>query len=445
IWYTLVMIVASGILLTAMTSLSRDMVSRDITARLVEVVNNAGMRPMGGPMGRMRPMPDFRMYENGVHLVIYDSEFNPAEGQQLPFGITDEMDFVHDEVRTKNYDGNKYYVYDREMKSPGEQDSFWIKGIVSASDEEYAINSALKNNIILTVVLVLVAALGGYFIISRAFVPVNRIRETAKEISESTDLSRRIGLGGGRDEIHALADTFDEMLDRIENTLEREKQFTSDASHELRTPVAVILSECEYMKACAKTAEDYDESVDSVQRQAERMQKLISELLTISRMDKNTLQLSFEETDISELLSFVCDEQEEIHEGNITLERNIPEGITATVDRFLLARVFINLISNAYRYSNEDGKIKVVLEQDKERIVFTVEDNGIGISEEHIDKIWERFYQVDGARTADESGSMGLGLSMVKWIAKSFGGSASVESEPGKGSKFRFEFPVKYE
>lgn len=319
----------------------------------------------------------------------------------------------------------------------------WLKGIASLADEIYTLRSVAKTNLILTLLLIIIAAGGGYFIISRAFAPVNKIRKTAEEIIKSSDLSQRIEIGKGKDEIHELANTFDNMLEKIEQTIEREKQFTQDASHELRTPVAVILSECEYMTDCADTVGDLKESAEAVKKQADKMSKLISELLMISRMDKNTLQVSFEEVDISELLNFVCDEQAEIHGEGISLLREIPTGITADADRFLLTRLFINLISNAYQYGRENGTINVRLSESGDNAVFSVTDDGIGISEENKEKIWERFFQADPSRTANENGSMGLGLSMVKWIAECHGGSVSVESELGKGSTFTFILPKK--
>ena len=228
------------------------------------------------------------------------------------------------------------------------------------------------------------------------------------------------------------------MFYKLQTTLENEKQFTSDASHELRTPVAVIMSECEYVLDCADSLDDAKESVESIKRQSDKMSKLIDELLTITRMDKNTQKLNFENVDISELLSFVCDEQEEIHDGSKTLIRSIAPDIHSNADHLLLTRLFINLISNAYQYGKDGGTITVTLEEDNNNIVFSVIDDGIGIAKEHLQKIWERFYQVDSSRT---NGSMGLGLSMVKWIAECHNGAVTVESEVGKGSKFVFVMP----
>lgn len=437
LWYTLSMIIIVSVAFVAITSFGQNMMRRDMEERITKSVMGMSMQ-ITNRDGKLRPVPEFMFYERGVHMALYDGEYNLIGGQ-IPFGITAELDFDNEELREKTYDGNRYLELDRKVVTHSGE-TYWVKGIISVEDESAAGQTTAKNNFILMLIFVLASAIGGYFVISRALVPVGKISRTANNISESSDLSQRINIGKGGDEISSLANTFDKMLDKIEQTLENEKQFTSDASHELRTPVAVIISECEYMLECAKASEDFKESAASVKRQAEKMSKLISELLMISRMDKKTQEMNFEETDISELLNFVCDEQEEIRDKNRELIRNIEPDILAVTDRMQLARVFINIISNAYQYSDEDSVIKVELQKSNGKIRFSVEDNGIGIPKDDLPKIWERFYQVEESRTARESGSMGLGLSMVKQIADALGGTLSVESELGAGSKFVFEF-----
>ena len=438
LWYTLAMIIISGIVIVMMNSFSTRILERDTERRVVQAVEDLS-KNMLDRGGAVRHAPDFMYYKDGIYMVFFDEQHN-IFGGTLPFGMTDITEVKDGVFRQNTYNGNKCYEFDKELMT--KQGKFYIKSIIPVGDEEYRVRSVLKTNMIFSLILILVAAFGGYFIISRAFVPVKKISETAEEISKGSDLSKRINLGsGGRDEIYNLAGVFDKMLDKIEETLEKEKQFTSDASHELRTPVAVIMSECEYMEDCANAADEFKESAGSIKRQADRMSKLISELLTISRMDKNTIQTNFEEVDISELAGFVCDEQEEINGKKVELVRNIAPRITAKADRFLLTRAFVNLLSNAYRYIGNGNRIEVSLSAENGKIVYSVKDNGIGISEENIPKIWERFYQADSSRTANENGSMGLGLSMVKWIAEAHNGAVSVESELNKGSIFTFEIP----
>lgn len=437
LWYTLAMILISGTVIAMMSSFSTKMLERDTQRRIVQTVEDMS-RNLLDRGGTIRRVPEFMYYKDGVYLVIYD-ENNNVLGGVLPFGISDGLEIQKDVFRSNVYNDSKCYEFDKEITT--KQGKYFVKGIASSGDEEYGVKSALKINALLSLITILLAAIGGYLMINRALVPVKKISDTADRISKSNNLSERINLKDGHDEIYGLARVFDKMLDKIEEAFEKEKQFTSDASHELRTPVAVIMSECEYMEDCAKTVDEYKESAASIKRQTGRMSKLISELLTISRMDRNKIETNFEEVDISELVTFVCDEQEEINSKEIDLARNIEPQIIVAADRFLLTRAFVNLLSNAYQYIGDGNRIEVSLTSEKDRIVFAVKDNGIGISEENLPKIWERFYQADASRTANQNGSMGLGLPMVKWIAEAHGGKVNVESVLGTGSTFTLEIP----
>lgn len=440
IWYTAAIIILSAIVITAMSSLSLDMIKRDISMRVnreVEEYSHMLSRPNNQP-GNKKPALSF--YEQGVHLAVYDSDGTLLAGN-IPFESVYESDFSDGHFDKISDSSGEYYVLTKAIHVMGKDNTLWLRGAASVTDESYSLSSSMRMNVIITIILAAAASFGGFIILGRAMAPVKKITQTAQRISESSDLSQRIEIGGGGDEIHELAQTFDSMLDRIEQTFEREKQFTSDASHELRTPVAVILSECEYMADCSLTAEEYREAADSVKDQAEKMSRLINELLTISRMERNTIKLEYEETDISELLNFVCDEQEELHNGSIILIRNIAPDISAYADRLMIMRLFINLISNAYSYGKENGHINVSLDTDGNNIKVSVKDDGIGISAENLPKIWERFYQADPARTSDRNGSSGLGLPIAKMIATLHHGNISVSSQIGKGSEFIFTFP----
>lgn len=437
LWYAAVMAIISAIAFTAMTTMSRRVLARDIENRLTRTVMDFSRREFV-PGTQIDRIPNFRFYSQGVHIEIYDENLNPVGGH-IPFEISD-LGFSDGKFFSSS-SGEKCYVYTKKVQVP-DGTVYWLRGAIAVTDESFALESAAKTNLVLMAILIIIAASGGYLILKKALAPVDKIRRTAEQISQSSDLSQRINIGGGDDEIRSLANTFDEMLARIEKTVEREKQFTSDASHELRTPLAVIMSECEYMTDCAKDYGEMKESAVSVKNQAQRMSKLITELLTISRMDKSTVKINLETVDMSELLNFVCDEQEEIRPGcSIKLFRNIEDEILVSADPSLLARLCINLISNAYTYGKDGGKITVSLSQTEKSAVLTVEDDGIGIAPENIDRIWERFFRADPSRTSTDNGNTGLGLSMVKWIADRFGGSVSVESTLGVGSRFVFEMP----
>lgn len=378
-----------------------------------------------------------RTYAGGVHMAIYDENGEIVLGQ-IPYEL-DEIDFEDGEIRTLTLDSEKYLMLDKRIRSG--ENTMWVKGIINISGALNAVNSTIAIDYILILILILIAAIGGYFIVWRALAPISKMRKTAQKIADSNDLSRRIHLGEGKDEVYHLAAVFDEMLSKIEYSFNAEKQFTSDASHELRTPISVILSECEYALDCAKSQEELRDSLTVVKRQSEKMSRLITELLTIARMDKKNLVPNFVETDISELLDIICDEQKEINDNGILLSSDIEPNIIAKADNDLIARLFINIISNAYQYSNDGGNISVSLKKDDSNMIFSVIDNGIGIAEDEVENIWERFYQVNKSRT-NENGSIGLGLSMVKQIASIHGGSVNVKSVLGEGSTFTFVMPL---
>ena len=438
VWYMLVMTVVSATVFMLMNSVNLKSIERNMSERLIKNVDSLTRRVFD-LRGDVKQIPGFDFFSDGVNMAVY-GENGKLLGGQPPFGISSEFDFEDNVVRESKYNDNNYYEFDKNIHMPSGKD-LWIKGLISADNERIAADESAKRNMIFIFIMILIAGVGGYIITFKILEPVKKIQETAKEIIKSKNLEQRINIGSGNDEFHSLANTFDEMLDEIKKVLEREMRFTSDASHELRTPVAVIMSECEYMTKYASSADELKESAESVKNQAKRMSKLISELLSISRMDKNTQKLTFEETNISELVEFVCDEQRQLNSPNICLETHISPNITAEADKIMISGVFINLISNAYKYNKENGKITVGLTQDENNVFFSVKDTGIGIAEENIPKIWERFYRVDEARTSDNNESMGLGLSMVQWIVKKHNGTINVTSKLGVGSEFTFTFP----
>lgn len=290
----------------------------------------------------------------------------------------------------------------------------------------------------------MLAGFGGYFITKRAFKPVQKITDAANHITDAKDLSKRIHLQGSHDEIYALAQTFDSMFDRLQKSFETEKQFTSDASHELRTPTSVIISQCEYALSQSQNPEEMKASLEVILRQSQKMSGLISQLLLLARADSQKASLVMESIDISELTEMVVEELGEMaEEAQIELTLDLQKEIFIVADQTLLMRMLINLITNAITYGRPGGWVKVQLFTEDGNVVGKISDNGIGIGEQHLAKIWNRFYRVDTARTASSKDHTGLGLAMVKWIAEKHGGTVSVESKLGEGSIFTFTLPIK--
>ena len=284
----------------------------------------------------------------------------------------------------------------------------------------------------------LLAVIGGYWIAGRALKPIHQITQTAARISQGQDLDKRIHLGSGTDELHQLADVLDNMINRLDQAFKLEQQFTSDASHELRTPMSVIMAQCEYILENTRTPEEYEAALKVIQRQGRKMSKLIEDMLCVAHLEQNKDSYPREMVDFSTLVQDICMDMALLKSKNIVLEREIEPDIFLMGNAMLLTRMVTNLISNGYRYGKQDGRISIRLKCDSD-ILLSVEDNGIGISVEQQERIFRRFYRVEAARFSEGAG---LGLAMVKDIAKYHGGTVEVLSAVGEGSKFTVKFPV---
>jgi len=376
----------------------------------------------------------------GIYIAVYKEDGELIKGT-LPDEFADTaVDFDDKEMQSKEISASTWYVYDRKIEQK-EGGCLWVRGVSLSTHSENSIQIIFLLLAAGFPILVLLAAFGGYYMLKKAFLPVNAIMRTAEEIGDGRDLKRRIQLGDGNDEIHKLANTFDHMFERLEAFFENEKRFTSDASHELRTPVSSIIAQCEYAIENAETLDEAKISLEKILDQSQKMSMLISELLLLARADKGTQKLNIEKVNISELTEIICEQQSEIAiEKNIQIHTDIQKNISMDADETMLMRMLINLIENGICYGKEHGNVTVILKEEKERICFEIRDDGIGIKEESLSRIWERFYQVDPSRNAAK-GNSGLGLSMVAWIVKAHGGEVFVKSQYGFGTEFFVSLP----
>jgi len=233
------------------------------------------------------------------------------------------------------------------------------------------------------------------------------------------------------------------MFDQIEADFDNEKQFASDVSHELRTPISVIISQAEYGLSETLSAEEYQHCLKTILSQSEKTAQLISSLLEISRAGSENSVLVKEAINLSELCGVVLEElTESAKERGIDLVSKLDRSIILNGDQTQLLRLVINLVSNAITHGRENGFVMVELQREPGKINLSVRDNGVGIAPENLGKIFNRFFQVNPARSGTLSGNSGLGLPMVEMIAKAHGGAVTVESAPGVGSTFTVSFPV---
>ena len=431
IYFTLMMVLVVVLVFGVILIAGRGVISDTAEGTLLDVVHDEidDVEFDGGFLD----LDELDFYRHNVYVQAYsaDGEFLGGAGTN---DFDGEEEFHNGEMRQVTIDGSPFLVYDLLVHT--DAGSVWLRGITSAENDFSAARVITILALILLPVLVVITAVVGWFIARHAFKPVRQITDTVDAINDGDDLTARIGLRRGRDEIHRLAATFDRMFDRLERSFDSEKRFASDASHELRTPVAIILAECEYARQNAQTVDDYRESLEVVERQGRRMSTLINQLLNITRMDQGTQVISREDADFSELADVVADETVRASGKALEVEKDIAPGVHANVDVGLMSRLVQNLVENACKYTPEGGRVRVSLAAAEGRLTLTVADNGIGIAKRDLPHIWERFWQADSSRGVDKGS--GLGLAMVKQIADAHGGTLSVESEPGRGSTFTF-------
>ena len=297
--------------------------------------------------------------------------------------------------------------------------------------------------LLISIPLLLVgAAAGGYWISTRALAPVDQITQTARTIS-AQNLSSRLVVPKTGDELQRLSETLNGMLARLEAGFKKITQFTADASHELRTPVAVMRTRAELSLRKARSPEEYREVIAEVLNELEKTSDLIEQLMFLARADSGAEMLHFEKTNVSEVLREACHQGSALAEAKqVGFEEQIPDdSMWIDGDATSLRRLFLILIDNAVKYTPSDGHVAVSLHRSNGFAVAEVRDTGIGIAENDLPNVFERFYRADKARTR-ESGGVGLGLSIGRWITEVHDGEIEVESIPGRGSNFQVRLPI---
>lgn len=380
---------------------------------------------------------DFLDQVNGIYSSLYQETGKLLYGENPSVRAGMEIPFSDGIVKKVTWNRTVYYVYDRLLSGYG-IDGLWLRGMVSRNQGTQQLQWLVRLSVIALPALLLLAVIGGYWIAGRALKPIQQITQTAARISQGQDLDKRIHLGSGTDELHQLADVLDNMINRLDKAFKLEQQFTSDASHELRTPMSVIMAQCEYILENTRTSEEYEATLKVIQRQGRKMSKLIEDMLCIARLEQNKDSYPREMVDFSTLVQDICMDMALLKSKNIVLGWEIEPGIFLMGNAMLLTRMVTNLISNGYRYGKQDGRISIRLKCDN-GIQLSVEDNGIGIPDEQKDRIFGRFYQAEAARFSEGTG---LGLAMVRDIAKYHRGTIEVDSVVGKGSKFTVKFSI---
>jgi two-component system heavy metal sensor histidine kinase CusS len=283
-----------------------------------------------------------------------------------------------------------------------------------------------------------IACVGGAWLSRRALRPVDEVTSAARTI-EIDNLSQRLPVVETGDELQRLTEVWNSMLARLDAAVKTLSQFAADASHELRTPLAVIRTSAELALRRARSTESYRESLQEISIEAERMTQLVEDLLFLARSASSSTAANAEPVELRTLLRDVTGELRDLAElKNIGLRTSYPaEDITVAGSPPALRRLFLVLIDNALKYSNQGGTVEIAIASDQNRLTVTIEDHGAGIAATDLPHIFQRFYRADKARS---DGGYGLGLSIASSIAQAHGASIAATSTEGRGSVFSVVF-----
>ncbi len=288
--------------------------------------------------------------------------------------------------------------------------------------------------------IMLIGFFGGLLIIGKAIHPIREISRTAEQIA-SGERSSRIQLADAPDELAGMAHTLNETFDHLDEAIETQKRFSADASHELRTPIAVVIAQTQAALKRDRTTEEYKTVLEACLRAGQRMKTMANSLLTLTRIDSRENALSKIRCDLNTVLSGAVDSASLLSAKHPVDFKGTDKPLMAEIDRERIHQIVTNLLANAVQHNPQGCPLCVFLREDGDTAAIDIADQGTGIPEEHLPHIFERFYRVDKSRSREQGGA-GLGLSIVQSLVEAHGGQISVQSEPGHGTTFTITLPL---
>ena len=303
-----------------------------------------------------------------------------------------------------------------------------------------------KNKLFYILIPIPLTLLFGYYIgrliIIRILKPIKKMTDTVKNITHE-DLSLRVKAENVDEELGRLIEAFNDMVSRLGESFEYITDSSSYIAHELKTPIAIIRGESEFALKKERDKEEYKRVISVSLEETKRMLKIIEDLLLLTKMNYQPDVLKFERIDLTQFIRIIYEQAKILSsQKKITVNADIPEEAgMVSADELHLRRLFLNLIDNAIKFTPDNGSIGITLKYENQKAIVSIVDTGIGIEEENMPKLFEKFFRIEG-KTKDNSPSSGLGLSIAQSIAELHGGEISVTSRAGQGSNFSVSIPL---
>ncbi len=455
VWYTLVLAITfiafSSILYFFLHRALHDSVDKKLTT-IAEITADSTTRDVEDSEKWNEYLEDFFGFKPATkHIQIFDKSGNVkygAKGERtvkIPVTAETIKNAKKGEITFETIEGLDEYPI-RVINYPVIKDDRLINFVQVGTSLEYVQDTLMKLLIIFlfTVPTILIfSSIGGYFLAKAALRPVDEITSLARSIG-AKDLSQRIRVRNPKDELGRLAETFNEMLERLSKSFDQTKQFSADASHELRTPLTILKGESEWALRSARNAKEYKATLTSNLEEIDHMSKIIDDLLILSRADSGEIPFELESMKLSPILKDVYDMGiilAEKKSQELLLEIDGIDSISIMGNKLKLKQLFLNLVDNGLKYTKKGGRIDMTARVNSDTVEVVVSDNGIGISDDDQKKIFDRFYRVDKNRSRREGGT-GLGLAIARFITEAHRGTLNVTSTPGIGSTFCVTLPL---
>jgi len=391
-----------------------------------------------GP-GEAAAVEEIREFSTGLPEGTGVQLFN-RDGKLLYSQPAIKLAAILEQPATLIHQGNPFRAFGQPVTVFGQEYRFTLWR--SLKDSEEALDDLRLVLVALVPAFILLSFGGGWFLGIRALQPVDEITETAKKISLQ-NLSGSLPVPRHRDELQRLCLAWNEMLHRLYKSANQLQQFTADASHELRTPVALIRATAELTLRQERSPDDYRHALRKVQTESEELTHIIEDLLELSRAESSQSGFFFEPLRVQDLVLTIRPAVENMATKNgVDFDVHVPsEELRVPGDRGALRRMLLALLDNAIKFTPSPGRVELRAARIEHQVVLEIRDTGIGISEQDLPRIFDRFYQADNSRSGR---GVGLGLSIVQRIVKAHHGEITIESQPGQGSIVRVFLPLNH-
>lgn len=380
-----------------------------------------------------------RVFQEGVGVLYVSS--SPKDGAFDPFRVPlptgDEMG----RPRKVRLGGGHQLLIDAAQFTTPDGSKFVVESGVPYHQIEVVLHGLLFIFAVYMPFIISLAVVSGYWLMRRSLQPVDEITKRAEGIT-STNLSERLPVIRTGDELERLSVSLNRMIERLDEAFQHINRFSADASHELRTPLTILQLELEGMAQSHRLTPSLSDQIGSALEETDRMSHIVENLLAISRLDAGEVKMDKTRLDLGQLAASTAEQMRLLAEEKAILFRtNVAADICVEGDRARLQQVIVNLVANAIKYTPEAGEVEVSVRAQGRTAFLEVSDNGIGISDQALPHVFERFFRADKARSRI-SGGAGLGLAIVKAICDAHGAEIKVSSKEGDGSRFTVGLPL---